>query len=435
MNVEGARLGSGRVVQSRHVTADTQTRPEQEISRYRVLEAPPSRELQALVELAALICDVPTAAINIITSTHQHQIATTGVEPSVCARTDSMCAAVIEEKDAVVSADARLDVRFRTNPFVTGEIGAVRFYASAPLVTRRGVALGRLCVFDTEPQELAEDQGRALEVVAERVVDVLELRLRSQELERSLAELTRTRDELHRSNDRLTRFAGQVSHDLRTPLTAMLLNTELVAEDPAVAEDEQLRTSLGAVMDAGRRMSRLIDDILDFALVGAELRAVEVDLDELVAEVLVDLGPSISDSEAVIEVATGIGAVEGDRQQLYSVLLNLLTNALKFARVGESPRVAVTASDDEGAVRIDIADNGVGIPPEHQERIFDLFTRADGSVPGSGIGLATARAAVEAHRGSLGVSSNDAGGSTFRIVLPRHGQAIATSGPQKGDRR
>lgn len=389
-----------------------------EIARYGLLDSPPGRELQALVELAALICGVPTAAINILTGGHQHQIATTGVEPSVCTREDSMCAAVVEHRAVVVVPDASLDRRFRLNPFVTGEIGAVRFYASAPLVTHEGVPLGRLCVFDDVPRELDDEQQHALDVVAERMVDVLELRIRSQQLERSLHELTRTRDELHRSNERLSKFAGQVSHDLRTPLTAMLLNTEIVAEDPAVADDEQLRRLLAASMNAGRRMSRMMDDLLDFAMVGAQLRLERIDLDALVDDVVGDLRPAIVDSDAVVEVARPLGSVRGDRPQLYSVLLNLLTNALKFTRPAVAPRVQVRASGDGAGVTVEVADNGTGIAPEEQPRVFDLFTRADLTKPGSGIGLATVRGAVEAHGGSVGVRSAPGGGTVFWFTLP-----------------
>lgn len=394
---------------------------DEEIDRYGVLESPPGRELQALVELAALVCEVPTAAINIITSTEQHQIATTGVEPSVCAREDSMCAAVLGVREPVVVPDASLDGRFRTTPFVNGEIGAVRFYASAPLVTSHGAALGRLCVFDDATRELDPAQQHALEVVAERVVDVLELRLRSDELERSLGELTRTRDQLHRSNERLAKFAGQISHDLRTPLTAMMLNTEFVSQDPAIAGDPTLTRMLDAALDAGRRMSRLIGDVLDYAQVDGDLRRGPVDLDELLLVVLEDLRADIDGADAEVEVQDRLGTVEAGRQQLYAVFLNLLTNALKFARPDEPPRVRVAASHGPEGLRVTVSDNGVGIPEDRREHVFDLFTRADRSVPGSGIGLATVRAAVEAHGGSVGVEPAPDGGTTFWFTLPEPG--------------
>ena len=91
---------------------------------YDVLGNAPERELQALVDIAAQVCAVPRAAINLITATHQHQIATTGFAASICAREDSTCAAVLERTDRVVVPDASLDARFRENPFVTGVLGS-----------------------------------------------------------------------------------------------------------------------------------------------------------------------------------------------------------------------------------------------------------------------------------------------------------------------
>ena len=91
---------------------------------YDVLGNAPERELQALVDIAAQVCAVPRAAINLITATHQEQIATTGFAASICAREDSTCAAVLERTDRVVVPDASLDARFRENPFVTGVLGS-----------------------------------------------------------------------------------------------------------------------------------------------------------------------------------------------------------------------------------------------------------------------------------------------------------------------
>ena len=102
------------------------------LAEYAVLDAPPDDALQSVVELAAIVCDVPNAAITLITHDHQHQVAAVGIDPSVCSREDSMCAAVLHEPGTVVSGDARNDARFAHNPFVTGVLASVRFYASAP---------------------------------------------------------------------------------------------------------------------------------------------------------------------------------------------------------------------------------------------------------------------------------------------------------------
>ena len=175
-------------------TADDITRREA-IAEYRVVGQPPEPDLEGLVQLAASVCGVSTAVINIIDDRSQHQIAAVGFEPNVCAREDSMCAVVFRHPGHVVVPDARVDDRFRDNPFVTGEIADVRFYASSPLITPAGVPIGTLCVFDEEVRELSDQDSRALALLARQVIDVLELR-----------RITR---ELGRSNEQLAHFAGR----------------------------------------------------------------------------------------------------------------------------------------------------------------------------------------------------------------------------------
>lgn len=387
------------------------------IARYRALDEPGGRDLQALAELAALVCGVPNSAINLITRDHQHQIAAAGIDPSVCSREDSMCAVVLDDTRTVVAPDASADPRFATNPFVSGEIDTVRFYASAPLITPDGTTIGRLCVFDSQPHELAAERADVLQVVAQRVVDVLELRLRGRQLEQSLVELTRTQDELTRSNELLSLFAGQVSHDLRSPLTAILANTELLADEPAVTSDPVVAELVGATHQAGQRMAGMISTILDYARSGAVLRPTEVALDEVLSHVLDDLAPAIGRRSAVVR-REPLPEVVGDATQLYAVLLNLVSNAVKFTPPERTPEVAVTAARGDGEWRVAVTDNGRGIPVTSRDTVFVLHARGDSSVEGSGIGLATARRAVEAHGGRIGIDDAPGGGTTIWFTLP-----------------
>jgi signal transduction histidine kinase len=392
-------------------------RREAELWRYDVLGRAPARELQALVEIAAQICAVPGAAINIITSTTQEQIATTGVEPSICGREDSMCAAVLEQPGTVVVPDAREDERCRDNPFVTGVLGRVRFYGSAPLTSPRGIVIGRLCVFDFKPRDLDDAQEDALVAIAERVVDVLELRLRSRELEDSLLELTQTRDELRRSNEALSVFAGQISHDLRTPLTAIMASTEMLGQQPSVVEDEWAERLVATAFRSATRMAGMIEQILAHARVGAELRTVPTDLSGVAASVLEDLAPTLRAREAVVTVGA-LPTVQADDQQLYSVLLNLISNAVKYARPHVPPVVDVSSARRDGAWRVSIKDNGIGIPADEHDRVFGLFNRVETSVEGSGIGLATVKRIIEAHGGRIGIDPVDGPGTIVWFELP-----------------
>ena len=208
--------------------------------------------------------------------------------------------------------------------------------------TPEGVIIGRLCVFDSEPRELDGAQEEVLVAIAERVVDVLELRLRTRELEDSLAALTETRDELHRSNEALSVFAGQVSHDLRTPLTAIMASTEMLGQQPAVAADERSERLVATAFRSATRMAGMIEQILAHARVGAELHRTDTDLGAVLASVLEDLAPTLTVRPATV-TAGPLPTLPADGQQLYSVLLNLVSNAVKYARPGVAPRIEITS--------------------------------------------------------------------------------------------
>ncbi|AWB91173.1 histidine kinase [Aeromicrobium chenweiae] len=387
------------------------------IERYGVLDRPAGRDLQSLVGLIAQICGVPHAAINIMSSTQQHQVVAHGFEASVCAREDSMCAVLMDETRPVVVSDATVDPRFSANPFVSGELGTIRFYASAPITTAEGVAIGRLCVFDDTPRDLTALQRQALKVMASQVTDLLELRYRSQALEDSLRDLTTVRDKLRRSNEHLTQFAGQVSHDLRTPLTAILVNAELLAGEPVVQGDPHASEMVTGINEAGRRMDAMIAEMLDFAREGGRLRLVDTDLSAVVHSVLGDIDPLIRQSEADVQVGH-LPRVLGDADLLYSVVLNLLTNAIKFARPNERSVVAITADRVQHHWRVRVTDNGIGVSQERRQAMFELFAREDGTASGHGIGLATAKRIVEAHGGTIGMESATGGGTSVWFDLP-----------------
>jgi signal transduction histidine kinase len=395
---------------------------ESRIDRYHVLGQMPPRDLQAIVDLAAQVVGVPSAAINLITRTRQHQVAAAGFEPSVCAREDSMCAAVLEEPPVAV-ADASQDERFANNPFVTGEIGDVRFYASSPLVTPDGVTIGRLCVFDDVPRTISRQEQEAIGVLAQHVTDLLELRLRTSQLESSLVELTRTRDELRRSNQTLAAFAGQVSHDLRTPLTAILANAEMLSEEPTVADDPVLEPLATEIVRASLRMAAMIEEVLAYAQVAGELRLTDTDLEVLVANVLNDLGPTLRERRATVQVGP-MPTVRADGGQLYVVLLNLVGNAVKYSG-DRPPEITIGCRREGDNCRVWVRDTGIGIPPERLEDVFLPFVRVSGSagsaddeVEGSGIGLDTVRRIIEAHGGRLGLDSTPGVGSTVWFEVP-----------------
>ncbi|WP_336633509.1 MULTISPECIES: sensor histidine kinase [unclassified Microbacterium] len=383
------------------------------IAEYQIVDAPVEPNLESLARLATTLCHAAGAAVNIIDDRYQHAVATIGLQVGRCDREDSMCAVVLPDARHVFVPDARADERFAGNPFVNGERGNVRFYASSPLITPAGVAIGTLCVFAHETGSLTTEQSSALDLLAAQAVEVLELR--------------RVANELERSNDQLAHFAGQVSHDLRNPLTALMGQLELAVDALDDGDGTRATRALDHADAAATRMDTMITQLLAYARVGgAEPRHEPASLRAIVAGVVADLERAVAAFDATLTVTIAGGDVEaddgivGDPTLLGVLLQNLIANALKFAASGGvRPEVAVTADRDDAGWTLTVDDNGPGVAPALRERVFGLMERGDaGDAPGLGLGLATCRRIVQAHGGRIAIEDAPRGGARVRVTLP-----------------
>ncbi len=255
------------------------------------------------------------------------------------------------------------------------------------------------------PAHLDESQVEALATLADRIVDVLELSWRSRQLAVS--------------NERLATFAGRVSHDLKTPLATLSLSLGLLREQLAEGSDtESAFGLLERAINGSHRMAAMIDDVLSYASLGGGLEIEEVCLDEVLDAALADLAGPLRD----VPVTRGeLPVVRADRQQLGSLVQNLLDNASKYRSRGP----AAHARDHRRAAREDgdrwhvrIADNGRGVPEDERERVFEPRVRLSAGGSGSGIGLDTCRRVVQAHGGSIGIAETPGGGTTVWFELP-----------------
>jgi signal transduction histidine kinase len=224
-------------------------------------------------------------------------------------------------------------------------------------------------------------------------------------------------EELARAREHLWLFAGQVGHDLRTPLTAILANAEMLAAEPSVADDEELGWMVEGITRAANRMNKMIEEMLAYARQGGVPSVGVTDLDGVVRQALEDLAPVIAEADAEVRVDP-LPTLRADPGQMYSVVRNLLSNAVKFARPGTPPRVRVRTEQLEGRWRVHVDDNGIGVDPDRREAMFVLFARADKRVDGRGIGLATVRKLVEAHGGRVGMDEAPGGGTSVWFELP-----------------
>lgn len=184
--------------------------------------------------------------------------------------------------------------------------------------------------------------------------------------------------------------------------------------------DEEAREFIDYAVDGARRMKALINGLLAYSRVGRKEGSMEeVDLDAVLDDVLDDLGGRIRDTEAEIERGP-LPTTHGNPEQLRQVLQNLIENALVYCGE-EPPRIEIRGEQrDDGSVAVEVADQGPGIPPEAQDKVFQIFHQLDphgAGREGSGMGLALCRKIVERHGGRIGVSSEPGEGATFRFTL------------------
>jgi len=234
--------------------------------------------------------------------------------------------------------------------------------------------------------------------------------------------------ELAASNAELGQFAYIASHDLQTPLRNVVSYTQLLERRYKGQLDADADVFIGFIVDSSKRMSQMISDILDYSRTGNRAEPVaDVDLGQVLESVLVDLAPTITMSGATIE-RKPLPVLPGDKWQIASLFANLIGNAIKYHRAGAAPDIRISAEEAAEYWTFAVADNGIGIAPEYQERIFVIFQRlhGHGQYDGTGIGLALCKKIVERHGGRIWVESETGQGSTFRFTLPKRARPAPT---------
>ncbi len=232
---------------------------------------------------------------------------------------------------------------------------------------------------------------------------------------------------LRETMSELEQMSYSIMHDMRAPLRAIVGYGDMVEAQAADALSERTRGFLHRMKTAAGRMDNLIRDVLNYSrLVQVELPLQPVNVRELIRGI-VETYPAFQPPRASISIGPDLPWVVGNQASLTQCFGNLLDNAVKFVRPGEVPQIKVRGHARGDRVRISIADNGIGIPKELQDRVFGIFQRVSNSPEGTGIGLAIVRKAAERMGGTVGVESEPGRGSCFWIELaaavPEHEHA------------
>jgi light-regulated signal transduction histidine kinase (bacteriophytochrome) len=252
--------------------------------------------------------------------------------------------------------------------------------------------------------------------------DVTERKLREDEVRQLNQELAARAAQLDSSNKELEAFAYSVSHDLRAPLRHMVGYAELLQQTASSVLNEKSRRYMTMILDSAKRMGTLIDDLLAFSRVGrADIQKTTLSLEQVVKEALSEVRQE-TDGRNIVWRIGALPDVFGDRSLLRLVLVNLISNAVKFTRTCAQAEIEIGSADGKkDEIVVFISDNGVGFDMKYANKLFGVFQRLHRTeeFEGTGIGLATVQRIINRHGGRAWAEGLVNQGATFYFSIPR----------------
>ena len=254
---------------------------------------------------------------------------------------------------------------------------------------------------------------------SERHIAEEKIRRLNEELERRVIERTR---QLKETNDELEDFVYSVSHDLRAPLRSIGGFAEIISRRHKDSLNEEGRHYFDNIVKAGKQMGQLIDDLLKFSRMGRKsIQCEAVPLENVLKETINVLSDQMEMSKARVDFPKTMPVIQGDRALTTHVFINLLENAIKYHKPNEAPEVDIVWEAQDESVVISVSDNGLGIAPEYHDKIFNIFQRLHNQedYPGTGIGLAAVKKALQMMGGEVRVESELGQGSVFKVTMKK----------------
>tara|TARA_R100000935_G_scaffold37237_1_gene58303 strand:- start:374 stop:1582 length:1209 start_codon:yes stop_codon:yes gene_type:complete len=365
-----------------------------------------------IAQLASFICDVPVSLITLMAEDKQWFKAKIGTELCENDRNISFCShAILTPDDLMEVKDTLLDPRFKDNPMVSSNTN-IRFYAGMSIKSNNGEAIGTLCVLDTTPHSLNDKQKNALKSLAEQVERLFELRRQNLELEK-------VKKDLNIKNNLLKEFAGTVSHDMKMPLANIIITSDLLKVKYGKLLDETGLNYLTYLKQSSFRLSNYITDILNHYESDTLLTSHIEEFDSQdILEQIIDLLNIKFDCE--INLPENNLKVNCNRAAFQQIFFNLIGNSLKYNNRNKII-IDISAEEKNGFYYFSVSDNGIGIPKNKQEAIFELFTILEESDRsgnrGNGIGLSTVQKLVNKLGGEISVHSEVNQGTTFHFSI------------------
>ncbi len=382
-----------------------------------ILDTSTEKQYDNITELAAYICDTPIALINLVAQDRQWTKSRYGCDFTGSSRETSFCGhAILRPHELMEVEDAREDVRFHDNPMVLTKKDPIIFYAGYPLKDSFGHVFGTLCIIDHKPRRLDKRQKKALKTLGSQVEALLELRLKNNQLEKS-------KSNLKYHNDLLKDFAGTVSHDLKMPLSNTILTVDILKKQYADKLDKKALDYLDRLKQSSFGMSDYISTILKYYetenISSLDYSKNPFGLKEFLEDIIDMLN---IEEDCEINLPEKNFDLICNRSALEQVFLNLLGNSLKY-NDKKKTRITIQAREYDTFYAFSVTDNGMGIPKEKQETVFNLFSIAaeqdKTGKKGHGIGLSTVKKIVEKLGGKIKLTSEPGEFTTFEFTIQK----------------
>ncbi len=311
------------------------------------------------------------------------------------------------------------DVYVTSPHFVQSAGNPIRSWMAVPLKVK-GQVIGVIALDGYQVAQFTERHAQLAVTYANQVAIALENARLFSDLQAELSVRKKLISELENKNAELERFTYTVSHDLKSPLFTIRGFLGYVEQDALSGNRERLKSDIQRITNAAEKMQRLLNELLELSRIG-RLRneSAYFSFRELVSEALELVHGRLMEHKITVQIQADLPQVYGDRPRLVEVLQNLLDNAAKF--MGDQARPCIEigqAGAEDGKPVFYVRDNGLGIAPEHHDRIFGLFNKLDPKSDGTGVGLALVRRILEVHGGRVWIQSEVGKGSTFFFTLP-----------------
>ena len=382
--------------------------------KLRLLDSPAEEVLDNITALVAEYFDVPTCLISLVDSERQWFKSRQGLDCSETPREYAFCSHAILQDHALVVEDALTDERFHDNPLVTSNPFVIS-YVGFPITVGNDLRLGTLCLIDHKPRQFSERDLKLIKSFATQVETLFNLRLKNIELQ----EMANYR----------ARFLAEMSHEIRTPVSGIMSISYILQEKAQLTQNTDIKEYSEILIDCSNDLLTVVNDILDYSKLEnrkISLEHKEFNLIELINQSARQFIPKFKNKgvHVSIDIAASVPlSIVSDPTRIKQVLINLISNALKFTEKGEVVIKARMSDSTEGeqTLEFSVTDTGIGIDPHKLQRLFTPYNQADASISriygGTGLGLSICKGLVTLLGGDIWCESKPRLGSTFYFTI------------------